>query len=119
MSNEQSNRRKFLKLMGLTAGATIAAPAAMANFVDAEEIKKLTPEQQEFMIRYGAWMDEMTELAKTDKLDVDRDNSDNQEKRRILVEKAGAMKPELTAFMEDPIFAVVYKESIKRLSKEI
>ena len=95
----------------------MAAPAAFAGFLDEEEIKRLNPEQQEFMMRYGHWMDEMTELAKKDK--ADPENIENQKQKLILAEKAHEMKPELSAFMKDETFALIYRASIERLTKAI
>jgi hypothetical protein len=117
MSTEQSSRRKFLKFLGLTAGVTIAAPAAFASFIDPEEIKKLNPEQQEFMMRYGSWMDEMTEIARIDI--ADPDNKENKRRKMALAQKAEEFQPELDAHMQDKTFALIYNESIKRLTAEI
>ena len=117
MSSEQSTRRKFLKFLGLTAGVTLAAPAAFASFVDPEEIKRLNPEQQEFMLRYGSWMDEMTEVARLDV--AEPENKENKQRKMVLAEKAGELQPELESHMQDKTFALIYNESIKRLTNEI
>lgn len=117
MSEDQSNRRKFLKFVGLSAGVTLAAPMTFASFIDPVEVKKLTPDQQEFMHRYGNWMDEMTEVARLDKKEPD--NIENKRRKLDLADKAEEMKPELSAYMQDKTFAAIYNESIKRLSKEI
>ena len=117
MAEKQSTRRRFLKFLGLSAGATLAAPVAMAAFIDHEEIKKLNPEQQEFMIRYGKWMDEFSEVNKIKKstpYDVD-----NNKKIMALSEKAETFKPELDVFLKDSTFAFIFKESLKRVSVEI
>ena len=117
MSEQQSNRRNFLKKLGLSAGATIVSTTGMAAFIDATEIKKLTAEQQEFMIRYGKWMDEFTVLIRVQKKDPD--SYENNKKIMALSEKAEKFKPELTAFMKDKTFELIYKEAIKRVSVEI
>ena len=117
MSNDQSNRRKFLKFLGLSAGATLAAPAVFASFIDPQEVKRLNSEQQEFMMRYGQWMDEMTEVAALDK--TDPENIENKHRKMHLAEKAEEMKPELSSYMKDSTFVLVFNASIKRLSEEI
>lgn len=117
MSSEQSTRRKFLKFLGLSAGVTLAAPAAFASFVDPEEIKRLNPEQREFMVRYGKWMDEMTQVAR---IDLDEpENMENKQRKMVLAENAEKLQPELDIHMKDKTFALIYNESIKRLTVEI
>jgi hypothetical protein len=117
MSSDQSNRRKFLKFLGLTAGVTLAAPAAFASFINPEEIKRLNPDQQEFMMRYGSWMDEMTEVARLDI--AEPENKENKQRKMILAEKAEEFEPELSVHMQDKTFTLIYNESIKRLTNEI
>jgi len=117
MSEEQSSRRKFIKLFGLSAGATLTSVSGMAAFIDQTEIRKLNPEQREFMIRYGKWMDEFTELIKIQKTDP---NGLEINKRIIaLTEKVEKLRPQLEAYMTDKTFALIYKESIKRVTAEI
>lgn len=117
MSEESSSRRNFLKFLGLSAGATLVSTTAMASFVDKQDILKLNPEQQEFMIRYGKWMDELTEVARTQQ--ADPDNLENQKKMMTLGEMAETLQPELTQHLKDQNFSVIYLASIERLSKEI
>lgn len=116
MSDHKSTRRRFLKLLGLSVGV-VASTNALASFIDEAEIKRLNPEQQEFMVRYGKWMDELTLVARIQK--TDPDNHENQKKMMVLGEKAEEMKPELTKHLSDETFALIYTESIKRLSNEI
>ena len=117
MSEEQSSRRNFLKFLGLSASATLVSTSALASFVDKTEIRKLNPEQQEFMIRYGKWMDELTQVARIQQ--AEPDNLENQKKMVPLSEKAEQLQPELTEHMKDETFAIVYLASIERVSKEI
>lgn len=117
MPEQQSSRRNFLKLIGLSAGATLASTSVFAAFTDKTEIRKLKPEQQEFMIRYGKWMDEFIEVIRLQKSDPD--NIENHKKMITLTEKAEKFQPELTEFMQDKTFALIYKVSIERVSKEI
>ena len=117
MSEQSSNRRNFLKLLGLSAGATLVSASGVAAFTNSTEIKVLSPEQQEFMIRYGKWMDEFTELIRLKK--EDPENLENNKKTMALAEKAESFQPELKKFMSDKTFELIYKESIKRVSIEI
>lgn len=117
MSENQSTRRKFLQFIGLTASATVVSKSALANFTRPEEILKLNSVQQEFMIRYGKWMDEFTEVVRIQK--TAPDNLENHKKMIALTEKATAFQPELAEFMKDETFSLIYKVSIERMSKEI
>ena len=117
MSEQQSSRRNFLKFLGLSASATLVSTSALASFIDKTEIRKLNPEQQEFIMRYGKWMDEFIEVIRLQKSDPN--NIENHKKMITLTEKAEKFQPELTEFMQDETFALVYKISIERVSKDI
>ena len=56
MPEKESTRRKFLKFLGLSAGATLVSSKLMAGIIKPEDIRKLNPHQQEFMVDYGKWM---------------------------------------------------------------
>ncbi len=117
MSEQQSTRRKFLKYLGLSAGATLATSSVMASFVDHDDIKSLNAEQQEFMVRYGKWMDEFTDAIRIKKSDPE--SLENNKRVMTLSEKAEKFKPELDVFMEDGVFQVIFKDAIKRVTIEI
>ena len=117
MSEKETSRRKFLQFLGLSAGTTLLGSKAFGGFVDKEEIKKLNPVQQEFMIRYGNWMDEFIEVVRIQK--ADPDNLENQKKMIALTEKVEKLQPELDEFMKDKTFSLIYQASIQRLTKEI
>jgi hypothetical protein len=117
MSEYQTTRKKFLQFLGLVAGSTIVNPGSVAGFVDNETIKKLNPVQQEFMIRYGKWMDEFIEVVRIQKKEPA--NTDNRHRMMALTEIAEKFKPELNEFMKDETFSLIYKASIDRMSKEI
>lgn len=117
MSEKQSTRRKFLQFLGLSASASIVSKSALAAPVDAKEILKLNPEQQEFMTGYGKWMDEFIDVIRIQK--TDPGNKENNMKMIALTHKAEESRPKLTEFMKDPTFAVIYKVAIERMSKEI
>lgn len=117
MSEKQSSRRKFVKSMGLTAGASLVAPLTYAAALDNPEVKKLSPEQQEFMLRYGKWMDEFAELAVV--LKSDPDNFEKRQQMLELTNKAQEFRPELTEHLKDQTFSLIYKESIKKVTNQI
>lgn len=117
MPDKQSSRRNFLKIIGLSAGASLAGKSALAAFVNKEEIRKLNPAQQEFMLRYGKWMDEFVDVVRIRK--AEPENVENQKKMVALTERAEKFKPELDEFMKDQTFALVYKASIQRVTNEI
>ncbi len=117
MSSEQPTRRKFLELLGITAGASLLSTGAMAEFTNQTEIRRLNPDQQAFMIKYGTWMNEFMEVIKIQK--TDPDNSDNQKKMIALTEQAEVFQPQLTAYMKDETFALIYHASIQQMRSEI
>ncbi len=117
MTEKPSSRRKFLQFLGLAAGATLLPTDTMAGFVDHKEILKLTPEQQEFLLRYEKWMDAFIEVIHIQKKDPE--NAANHATMFALSEKAEEMKPELSEFMKDEKFFKIYQVSIQRMSMEI
>ncbi len=117
MSENQTSRKKFLQFLGLVAGSTIINPVSVAGFVDHENIKKLNPIQQEFMFRYGKWMEEFMEVVRIQKKDPA--NTEIRQRMIALTGVAEKFKPELNEFMKDETFSLIYKASIDRISKEI
>lgn len=117
MSDHETNRRKFMKNVGLVTGGTLLGGSAMANTFNNDDIKKLNTEQQEFMHRYGKWMDDFTDVIRLQKKDPY-----NEEYKAMMDEmtiQAGEFKPELAKHMEDKTFTLIYLESIKRVKNEI
>ena len=106
-----------MQLLGLSATGSLLGTKALAGFTNDAEILKLNPEQQQFMIRYGQWMDEFIEVIRVQKKDPG--NKENNKKMIALTERAGELKPELTEFMKDEKFQLIYKASIERMTKEI
>lgn len=51
-----------MKTAGLVNGGSLIAKGSMAKSLNEDEIRKLNPEQNEFMERYGLWMDEFRKL---------------------------------------------------------
>ena len=72
MSEKESTRRKFLKFLGLSAGATLVSSKMLAGIVKPEDIRTLNPHQQEFMVDYGKWMDELRHWAKGNTITASR-----------------------------------------------
>ena len=111
---KQSTRRNFLQFFGLTATASLLSKGAWAGEA---EIKRLNPRQQSFMIGYGSWMDEFIEVIRIKKKYPD--NQENNKKMIALTTSAEKFKPELTEFMKDETFQLIYMASIQRMTKEI
>ena len=121
MEKEENNsRRKFLRsgiFTAATAGAALISTNAFSAFINQAEVRKLNPKQQEFMLRYGKWMDDFIDVIRKK-----RAEPENQEHQKVVVklsEKAEGFKPELTEFLKDETFALIYHASIDRMSKEI
>lgn len=117
MSDLISSRRKFLKYLGLSTTATLTSNSAFATFIDKSEILLLNPEQQEFMLRYGKWMDEFVEMIKIQK--SESESIENHQKMIKITNKVKELQPELAKFMKDKTFALIYQASIKRATVEI
>ena len=117
MSKGQSTRRKFLQILGLSAGSTLLTTTTLGGFVDRETIHQLNPKQQEFMMRYGKWMDEFIDVIRVQK--AEPENMENKHKMIALTEKAETLNPELAEFMKDKTFSLIYHASILRMSSEI
>ncbi len=117
MSDSKSTRRKFLKIFGMTAGATLISSISTAAHLDQTEIKKLTSEQQEFIMLHEKWMDEFIAVIRVQK-EFPEDTANNK-KMISITERADEFKPKLNEFLKDGIFAVIYKMSLERMSKEI
>lgn len=117
MTDQDSTRRKFLKILGITAGAGLVSTGALAKIIDHQAIHTLNPEQQEFMLRYGQWMDEFIEVIAIQK--TFPDDVLNNKKMMELSDKAQEWQPKLTEYMKEESFALIYHASIDRMRKEI
>ena len=117
MSEQQSTRRKFLQILGLSAGATLAGTSVLAGVIDHSEIHRLNPEQQEFMLRYGKWMDDFIEVIRIQKKEPD--NIENHKRMMVLTETAQPWQVQLTEYMKDEKFFLIYNASIERMKNEI
>ena len=121
MKKEENNsRRRFLRsgiITAATAGTALISTNAFSAFINQAEVLKLNPKQQEFMLRYGKWMDDFIDVIRKKQAEPG-----NQEHQKVIVklsEKAEGFKPELTEFLKDETFAIIYQASIDKMSKEI
>ena len=117
MSEIQTSRRNFLKVMGVTAGVSMASSTVLAGLLDHTVIQKLNPEQKEFMLTYEEWMDEFIDAIRIK--NKEPGNLENHKKMAALAERAAAWKPKLTEYMKDKTFALIYQDAIARTTKEI
>ena len=116
-TEEHNSRRNFLRFVGVSAGAVLISTSAFSSFIDKTEVLKLNPAQQEFMLRYGKWMDDFIDIIR--KKQAEPGNQEHQKVVMILSKKAEGFKPELTEFLKDESFALIYQASIDKMSKEI
>lgn len=117
MNDKQTTRRKFLQFVGLSAGDATVSTTAFASGFDMSEIKKLNSKQQEFMMRYEQWMTAYIKVIRIQ--NSDPDNIENHKRMILLTQRAEKFQPELTGFLKDLTFALIYKVSIERMTKEI
>ena len=117
MLDSKSSRRNFFKLIGLTAGTTLVSQASFGAHFDLTEIKKLTNEQKEFILLHEKWMDEFIEVIRVQK--IAPEDQENNKKMIVITEMADEFKPQLNEFLKDGVFALIYKMSLERMSKEI
>jgi hypothetical protein len=107
MDAYESNRRDFLKKLGLIAGATAITATGLAEvtelITDKKDKYKLTPEQSKFMAMYEKWLDEFHGMAKFQKKDPD--HLDNNKKLVALSDEAAKWQKELIEHMKDENFA--------------
>ena len=117
MLDSKSSRRNFFKFLGLTAGTTLMSQASFGAHLDETEIKKLTDEQKEFILLHEKWMDEFIEVIRVQK--IAPEDPENNKKMIAITDMADEFKPKLNEFMKDGTFALIYKMSMERMSKEI
>jgi len=117
MLDSNASRRNFFKFLGLTAGTTLMSQASFGAHLDETEIRKLTHEQQEFMLLHEKWMDEFIAVIKVQKSAPD--DPENNKRMIAITEMADEFRPQLNEFMKDGTFALIYKMAMERMSKEI
>lgn len=103
----ESNRREFLKKLGLIAGAAAISTTGFSEvaelITDKKEKYSLTPEQNKFMAMYEKWLDEFHSMAKFQKKDPD--HLGNNKKLVALSDEAAKWQKELIEHMKDENFA--------------
>jgi predicted transcriptional regulator len=107
MDGYESNRRDFLKKLGLIAGG-VALSATGVNGVSKLITEKkdsftLTKEQRVFAKKYEKWLKEFHAMAKFQV--TDRDHLENNKKLVALSEEAKVWQKELIEHMKDENFA--------------
>ena len=121
MDGYETNRRDFLKKLGLIAGATVLSATGMAEvqelIIDKKEKYALTPEQKKFMKMYEKWLDEFRGMAKFQKKDPD--HLDNNKKLVALSEEAKTWQKELIEHMKDENFARYFMITTERVTTVI
>ena len=118
MDQYESNRRKFLRNLGLSVGAVMTVSTAIkAGVNDNKESISITSEQREIMAGYEKWMDEFIGVIGIQKISpTDIDNNKNLIR---LTQIAKEWQPKLTEYMKDENFARYYMIATERMTHEI
>ena len=107
MDGYESNRRDFLKKLGLIAGATAITVSGVGEVSELITAKlddyQLTAEQNAFMVKYENWLNEFHAMAKYQK--IDPEDIDNNKKLVALSEDAKLWQKEIIEHMKDENFA--------------
>ncbi len=118
MDQYESNRRKFIRSLGLSVGAVMTVNSVIkAGVSDNKEKFEITPEQEEFIIKYEKWMDDFIDVIRVQK--ISPNNLDNNKKLIRLTEIAKEWQQRLTEFMKDENFARYYIVVTERMTQEI
>jgi len=107
MDGYESNRRDFLKKLGLIAAATAISTTGFSEVTELITDKKekyiLTSEQTKFIAMYEKWLKEFHSMAKFHK--EDPDHMGNNKKLMSLSDEAAKWQKELIEHMKDENFA--------------
>jgi predicted transcriptional regulator len=121
MDGYESNRRDFLKRLGLIAGATVLSATGLAEveelITDKKEKYTLTAEQTKFMAMYEKWLDEFHAMAKFQKKDPE--HLGNNKRLVSLSEEAKTWQKELIEHMKDENFARYFMITTERVTTVI
>jgi len=121
MDGYESNRRDFLKKLGLIAGATALSATGVSGVTKLIEAEKnefrLTAEQSKFMVSYEKWLDEFHAMAKFQK--QDSEHLGNNKRLMELSEEAAGWQKELIEYMKDENFARYYMVVTERVTAMI
>ena len=119
MDGYESNRREFLKKLGLIAGATALTVSGFGEVTELLSDKvqdyNLTPEQQKFMVVYEKWLKEFHEMAKFQH--IDREHPENNKRLMALSKDAENWQKELVEYMKDENFARYYMIVTEKVTK--
>ena len=104
----ETNRREFLKKLGLITGAVVVSdsllPEEITKLIHQDKQKyAITPEQANFMVKYEKWLGEFRGMAKVQK--DNRDDMENNKKLMALSDEAATWQKELVEYMKDENFA--------------
>lgn len=116
-TDKESSRKDFIKLLTKSLGATITNHPVLDALAGNDEVLRLNPEQQEFMLKYGKWMDENIEVIRLQK--TEPDNMEHHKRMMLLTEQASEMQATLTEYMKDRNFGLIYHASIQKMRDEI
>lgn len=114
--NDQA-RRKFLMMLGKSAGALFDSADVLASIGMQEEVLQLEPEQKEFMLMYGKWMDEMAAVVKLQKEHPEQ--IEHRKRMMELSEIAREWQDTLNEYMKEKKFALIYHASITHMQSLI
>jgi hypothetical protein len=110
MDGYESNRRDFLKKLGLVVGATALDSTGISQAAEIIQNNKeefpLTPEQKKFMKGYEKWLKDFHKMAKFQKKDPE--HLENNKLLMALSEDAKKWQKELIEHMKDENFARYY-----------
>ena len=118
----ESNRRDFLKKLGIIIGATALSGTGLAEvatdiMIDKKDEAELTPEQSKFMVKYKQWLDKFHDMAKFQKKDPD--HLENNKKLMALSEDAKGWQKELIEHMKDDNFARYFMIRTEKITDTI
>ena len=121
MDGYESNRRDFLKKLGLIAGGaalTATGFTGVAEVITEQKEKFVfTAEQQKFMTMYEKWLDEFHAMVKFQK--GDPEHLENNKKLMALSDDAKKWQKELIEHMKDENFARYYMITTERVTTAI
>ncbi len=114
---KESSRKDFIKMLSKSLGATIANHPILDALAGNEDVLRLNPEQQEFMLAYGKWMDENIEVIQL--LKTEPGNMEHHKRMMRLSDSAEEKREQLTQYMTDRNFALIYHASIQKMKDSI
>lgn len=121
MDGYESNRRDFLKKLGLISGAAVLTSVGFTGVTEVISAQKeniqLTPEQEKFMAVYEKWLEEFHAMAKFQK--QDSEHLENNQKLVALSAEASKWQKELIEHMKDENFARYYMIVTERVTSII